>query len=217
MSFLLRRGLSIIGLALIGSCGQQKFPDYGPEPPVYENFQGHYRAQFRSLNSHLVGKTSGHSVLFAKGNQFYVRILLNNHIPHAHHHQYIHKGAKCPNGRADTNRDGVIDMKEIIAHSGKAIMPLDRALSSRAEGFPKFPSTNEEGEYYYVQSTSIWKMLQDLRGFPDSPNENFCRLEYLEEIDLEERTIIVYGNGEDETLPIACAEIDVDPNPEMEF
>lgn len=199
---------------LIGSCGRQNFPDYRDDQISYETFQGSYRAEFHSLNAKSVGLTTGHSILWARGTQFYARVNLQNHSPRVRHHQYIHQASKCPGRGADTNRDGIIDFAEVIAAAGKAIIPLDKKLSSRAEGFYYFPTSDDKGHYYYSESGHLGRMLEDLRGYPDQPNENFCRLEYNENLDLDNRIIMIYGNGEDDLFPIACAEINIDLHPE---
>ena len=198
---------------MLVACGRHTFPDYRPEDPTFEYFEGNYRAEFRSLNQKHVGKTYGHFVAKAKNNQFYVKIKIQNHIPMVHHHQYLHKAKVCPDRRADVNKDGVIDFDEIIKHCGLALIPFDRDLKTRSSGFHSFPMADIEGEYIYTQAASIAKMLNDLRGYPFEPNESFGRLEYGEYLNLDQRVVVVYGNGEDEMFPIACAEIKIDLNP----
>ena len=202
--------LAFFGLLLIGSCGRQSFPDYRDDPISYERIEGRWRAKFRSLNAKQVGVTRGYSVIRARGNQFYAKVNTQNHIPHIRHHQYIHRGSRCPDKRADRNRDGIIDFQEVLEFSGKVILPLDAKIASKIDGFLLSPVSNKEGRYLYAESGHMGRMLEELRGYPGIPNENFCRLEYAENLDLEKRTIIIYGNGVDDMLPIACGEFKID-------
>lgn len=194
---------------LISACGQ-KFPDYSPEQPQYEYYEGYFRGTFKSLNVRSVGQTDGYVVLRARHNQFYARISLKNHIPYIRHLQLIHKSNRCPDSRADRNRDGVIDFQESLAVTGMGLIPLDTDLASRRGGFENFPLTNGSGQYLYSASASTGRLLQDLRGYSRIPTVYIDRLEYGESLDLEKRVVMVYGDGKNDLLPIACAELNFD-------
>lgn len=209
----MREGLFFVGVCgfiLIG-CGQ-KFPDYEDKLPQYEYYEGSFRGSFESINVRAVGQTSGYVAITARHNQFYARLSLQNHIPHIKHQQMIHKGDRCPDQKSDLNGDGIIDFTEVINISGLALLPLDGDLSSRRRGFDLFPLSDQHGKYIYSESASLSKMMQELRGESKDPTVYFERLEYSESLDLDKRVVIVFGDGKNDLMPIACAVLKFDFN-----
>ena len=207
--------LFIVGLVIFSSCGQKDFPDYDPEPILeQENEQGNYRADFKTLNKKWAGSVRGYSILWARANQFYARVSLRGTHKNSYHLQYIHEGAHCPGKDADTNQDGVIDQVEVIAVSGKMLIPLDGVLSAQDEGSDEFPVSDEEGSYLYYRASSFRYLMADLRQRDRNRNDELVKLSSGEELRLHERTIVIYGNQDSPYLPIACAEIFEDFRPE---
>lgn len=207
--------LSFIGLLFLGSCGQKDFPDYDDELEQREEDLGYYRANFKTINRARVGQVNGYVVMWANESQFYARINLRTRFQKKMHYQFIHKGELCPTSKADLNKDGFIDFEEVLKFSGPALIPLDQNLGNRIKGFDWFPSSNASGNYVYSRAASFRTLMLDLRNWRGAPNSNFKGLNHHEELSLQKRVVIVYGDGVTGNLPIACAELEVDPNPEI--
>lgn len=207
--------LFIVGLAILNSCGQKDFPDYEQDPVIVEeDEQGNYRAEFRTLNKKWAGAVRGYSILWARSNQFYARVSITNRAKHVSHLQYIHEGPRCPDKSSDINQDGVIDLNEVMLASGKILIPLDGNLSSQAEGAGGFPVSDEDGSYLYYKASSFRYLMADLRKMDPNRNDQMMKLTSNGELRLHERTLIIYGNQDSPYLPIACAEIFEDFEPE---
>ena len=199
----------------LGSCGRREFPNYDSGFEQREEELGYYRANFKTLNRKKVGFINGYVVMWANESQFYTRINFQSRFPNKLHHQYLHKGPLCPNNSADLNGDGIIDFNEVILFSGKALIPLDQNLGNRKKGFEWFPTSNASGSYIYSRAGSLRNMMKDLRDARNAPNDHFVSLLESEELSLHKRVVIIYGDGITGNLPVACAELEVDPNPEM--
>lgn len=205
----------IVGLAILSSCEQKEFPDYDPDPVIHqEEEQGNYRAEFRTLNNKWAGRVQGYSILWARDNQFYARVSITSRAKNVSHLQYIHEGPLCPDKIADINHDGVIDFNEVMLVAGKVLIPLDGNLSSQAEGAGGYPVSDEEGSYLYFKASSFRYLMSDLRKKDGNRNDQMMKLPRNGELRLHERTLIIYGNQESPYLPIACAEIFEDFEPE---
>jgi hypothetical protein len=205
----------IVGLVIISSCEQKDFPDYDPEQILQqEDEQGNYRAEFKSLNKKWTGAVRGYSILWARANQFYVRVSMQGLAKNVYHFQYIHEGAHCPDKYADSNQDGVIDQNEVIAASGKMLIPLDSDLSGQSEGHDGFPLSDEEGSYLYYRASSFRYLMSDLRSRDRNRRDQLTKLPAGGELRLHERIIVIYGSEDSPYLPIACAEIYEDFDPE---
>jgi hypothetical protein len=139
-------------------------------------------------------------------NQIWVRIKLNGPGIKTIHSQYLQTGEKCPNtDEDDTNADGYVDVKEGKEKFGSILIPLDTDLSSQMKGIANFPFMRQQGFYFYSESASSRKMLNDLRSAMSHPEDMMVKLANSEGLDLERRTIVIYGIPENDRLPDTVA------------
>lgn len=193
------------------SCGKQDFPDYDEEDEIFqhEEAEATFKAEFISINPG-AGNVDANGLLWIKGRQFYVRIVLERGFPLLRYQQYIHAGSRCPDRSDDLNNDSVLDPHEVNVASGKMLIPLDKNIKVQIKGMEWFPMSNSEGEFYYSRATAFPSMMEDLYLEDPHPDDELGKLARNEDLELEKRTIIIYGTPDDPLRPIACAEIDMD-------
>ncbi|HXH30662.1 MAG TPA: hypothetical protein VNJ01_07600 [Bacteriovoracaceae bacterium] len=189
-------------MVLITSCGQKSFPEYAAEPAEVqrEERQGYYQVSLSGLNQAVAGTVKGVGYLHTKENQFYTRVELHSQNFGLTHRQAIHLGGKCPNGNSDVNKDGIIDFDETIQTAGKILIPLDSDIESQALG-NEYPFIKEDGMYQYSEATPLDRMMDDLFEEDIDPEDNVGKLNRNENLELEARTVIVYGIPETKILP----------------
>jgi hypothetical protein len=183
--------------------------------------EGRYQVKLQPLNQNLLDDDfQGEGHFFAIGDEFraFMRVQA---APPGLHLQHVHSGRACPSLAADANDDGVIDVLEARAVSGRVLIPLNGSLESQAEGEGNYPAGVN---YEYEQSASLSRMLGDLRGHQSVSPEGMTKLDTDEELHLDGRVVIIYGVGTTtilpdtaqtiegrpahETLPIACGVIE---------
>ena len=168
--------------------------------------------------------------LHTKYNQFYARVELSSTFVGVSHRQAIHQGSKCPDGTSDTNKDGVVDFKEAVSAAGMILIPLDSDVSSQVLG-NEYPVIKEDGLYEYSEAAPLDLLVEELREEDLYPQDSLGKLSKNEKLDLENRTVIIYGipetklvprsvtsnEGEpqDQWIPIACGRIN--RGKELEF
>lgn len=196
-------------VALI-SCGKQTFPDYSDDDSDLQREDqeaGAYGATFTALNAHRSGNFKAHAVLWTRGIQFYVRVIMTGGQPRVRHLQAIHTGGRCPQKSDDKNGDNILDFTEVLAASGPQLIPLDRSLKTQSHGSEWFPTSDREGTMNYSRSVAVFHMMSDLRGRDPVPGDFLAKLGAGENLDVGQRVIVIYGTSIDATLPIACGEI----------
>lgn len=206
---MVRLFICILFIPALLSCGKQKFPDYEDNSDLQREEQeaGVYGAKFVSLNPQASGNIRAHAVLWTRGNQFYVRVIQHSRNPRVRHQQFIHKGGRCPQSTDDRNGDNKIDYAEAVQSSGEMLIPLDRSLKTQAHGNEWFPTSDSAGTFNYSRSVGIHDLLIDLRANDPNPDDMLGKLDAGENLEVDQRTIIIYGTSTDPMLPIACAEI----------
>ncbi len=206
---MMRLFICISFLVALISCGKQTFPDYSDDSDWQREEQevGTFGATFTTLNAHKSGNFKGHAVLWTRGIQFYIRVIMTSAQPRVRHLQAIHTGGRCPQKSDDKNGDNILDFTEVLAASGPQLIPLDRTLKSQTQGSDWFPSTDGEGTMNYSRSAAIFHLMEDLRGRDPFPGDYLAKLGAGENMDIGQRTIIIYGTSTDAMLPIACGEI----------
>lgn len=199
----------MVFLSITISCGKQDFPDYSgksaTEPRQEE--ERVYRSDFVLLNSYLKNSTRLEAIMWIKDIQFYARVNFMHGPAGVRFQQYIHRGSRCPQRSDDVNQDGVIDFSEVIKSSGEILIPLDGKLSSQEDGIQRFPSSNKRGNYSYSRSTAYFYMMEDLLAPDQNLRDALGKLRPDEELNLTERTIIIYGSRDNPLLPVACGQI----------
>lgn len=207
----------IYSVLIFQSCGKQKFPDYDSQPERQEEqAPGYYTGSYASLNSRYNGTIKAHSVLWTKGQQFYARVVILKSSPSIIYQQYVHKGSLCPTMNDDVNRDGVLSAEEAIRVAGHMLIPLDRNLRTQQSGLEWFPRTDRYGMYYYSRSGDISEMMKDLRKPDTAPERGLAKLNRSENLNLDQRTIILYRSSSEAFLPVGCTELREDLGPEEE-
>lgn len=190
------------------SCGKQDFPDYSPESNIQsQEADGSYRIELTALNRPHTGSVRSHAIIWKKGLQFYVRVVMDRGPKNVRIQQYLHAGERCPGRVDDRNGNGKIDFPEVIAVSGKMLIPLDGHLQNQAKGQEWFPSTNKKGKYYYSRAANLRWLIDDLKSQDHSPHDYVIKLRQDEDLYLSQRTLILFGSTDDPLLPLACAEI----------
>ncbi len=206
---MVRLFISISIIILLTACGKQKFPDYNADSDLQREEQeaGFYGAKFNLLNPHKSGNLEGHAVLWTRGIQFYVRVIMTEGQPRVRHIQSIHTGARCPQITDDRNGDNILDYAEVIQSAGPMLIPLDRSLKSQAHGNEWYPTSDKSGRMNYSRSAAVFNLMEDLRRRDPVPDDYLTKLNRGENLNLDQRTIIIYGTSTDPMMPIACAEI----------
>jgi hypothetical protein len=185
-------------MTILVSCGKQDFPDYQDEAVAleHEEVEATYHARFQNLNG---SKVRAQGFLWVKGRQFYVKVVVKNSSPFIRHQQFIHSREKCPKGR--------IDYQEVESQVGEILIPLDRHIQSQEKGMEWFPVANKDGEYYYSRATALPFLIHDLYQKDLKPHDGITKLPQDEKLELDRRTIMLYGSATNPLEPVACAEI----------
>jgi hypothetical protein len=123
------------------------------------------------------------------------------------HIQAIHSGGRCPQKSDDKNGDNILDFTEVLEASGPQLIPLDQSLKTQNHGSEWFPATDREGTMNYSRSVSVLHLLADLRGKDPVPDDFLAKLGSGENLDIGQRTVIIYGTSTNVMMPIACGKI----------
>lgn len=201
----------IYSVLIFQSCGKQKFPDYDSQPEIQEEqASGYFTGTYALLNTNDSGVVRAHSILWTKGQQFYARVVVLKSSPSIIFQQYVHKGSFCPTMNDDINGDGVLSAEEAINVAGPMLIPLDRNLKTQQSGLEWFPRTDRYGMYYYSRSGDISEMMKDLRKPDSAPDRGLAKLGKSENLNLDQRTIILYRSSPEAFIPVACTELKED-------
>lgn len=182
---------------LLSGCGK------GYKDPVFVNdviADGQYHAKLMPLNKHL-GKSNGYASISIRDNQFWARVKIFGPQTHSIHPQYIHDLDRCPGPEDDTNRDGIVDIQEVISISGPMLIPLDSDLSSQLKGLNEFPHMMRFNFYYYSEACHSDRLFRDLKAQDELHFDFMSKLHKGEKINLSSRVIVIYGIAESRPLP----------------
>lgn len=185
--------------------------------------QGYYRAKLRPIQRKFSRSLYGQGSFYLKDIQFYASVYLKTPWKRVTHLQFIHTGDRCPTIEDDSNRDGYLDFYEARKISGRILIPLDKDLVTQLKGFTDYPTSNENGDYFYSEAASAPWMMSDLRKKDYKPQNALEKISSNDELDLIKRVLIVYGvphffnlpesirsfDGYPAhmSIPISCAEI----------
>jgi hypothetical protein len=185
---------------------------------------GNYKSSLNSLNLGL-GNHEGWARFSILGDQFWARLKITGPFDRQTiHPQYIAMGGTCPNKNDDLNRDGIIDILETIKVTGPLLLPLDGNINTRLSGIDNFLRIKKQGFYFYSKSSSLKRMLADLRKPSFFPDGVMKSLSPQEDLFLHKRIVLIMGISEDirlsksvgtipglpahYTVPVACGEIE---------
>lgn len=159
--------LILLSASLLISCGKDDKSSSShigvTRTPALEEqaAEGSYRAILRPFNNHLSGfLPTGVAEIKITGDSVQVKTLLDDDA-RVVHMQSIHQGTTCPTILNDTNNDGLIDVVEAQAASGKVFIPLDGNLNSEEEGAGLYPFG---GDFTYIENASLSKFESDARA-----------------------------------------------------
>lgn len=205
---------TILAFIILQSCGKND-SDKSNQPSVPQeenrnrevaavdgsNIQGHYQAQFMTLNPHVNGTIPGSANFFRKENNIFAYVRLFAGGVKAWHMQNVYTGSRCPNLSDDKNGDGFIDILEAEQAVGKILIPLDSDISSQNSGRRFYPLADASGSYQYERMTSINSMLRDLQGEDKDPADDFVKLAANEGMSFEGKVVLIQGVSENVVLP----------------
>lgn len=154
-----------------------------------EELQQNFRADMKAVNPSL-SDADGQVLVRLVKDDFRVNLAMRNVSPTVHA-QRILSGQNCPGPDADKDGDGIISSAEAQAVSSTTFLSLDGDLGDKKENVGSFPEANLLRTYLYDETTSRSK-LREVIG------TDFV---------LENRVVMVYGTGEDPTVPVACGEL----------
>ncbi len=202
-------------LILTISCGKEKKsedvikqtqkPDLTMEEIPSESLpllEGEYEAILRPINNQLSGfLPSGKGKLKITKNKFEIITFLDDDAS-VLHIQNIHDGTRCPNENDDINHDGLIDIKEILAVSGKILVPLDGKLESQESGINFYPIGKS---FTYKSEANMELLLKDLYAYDQNPFDELKKLTAHEKFFVEGKIIIIHGTGKSAKIPSSVA------------
>jgi hypothetical protein len=198
--------LNLIFCTLVTGCGkgygEEKDSDRQEEQAIAQ-----FEARLKALNTR-VGSNSGHLTILITDNQFWARMAFGGPYTGQMSSQYIHTGSRCPTMQDDRNKDGYLDFMEAHNVVGDIILPLDSVLESQLRGMNLFPKIKKNNGYYYSEATNFTRMMEDLRREDIFLDDNIRKLSKHEDLDLNQRVVMVYGVAEDRKLPITVESYD---------
>lgn len=163
---------------------------------AYGQAQKAYIAEINEMNPELTkGEVSGQAIFTIANGQLSVIMVLKGLPPNMMHLQHIHgfisgeKGS-CAPAEADTNKDGVIDLIETHAYSGKTLVPFNGAPVELAIKSDSYPVADANGLITYTMTVSLDEL------------EAAIQKKYgIDQLSLEDRVIFIHGIPEDDPLP----------------
>lgn len=198
--------VSMMLLLLVSSCGKS---DEGSTTQVINSIEkeeivmkeGKYVAFLRPINSTVNGFIPfGRAELSLQADVLNITTYLDDD-QRVMHTQNIFSASKCPTTADDTNRDGVIDIKEAHVALGSILLPLDNDISSRKEGEGQYP----KGPSFTYNKKANWSgILKDLQA---PYGEDHYLLEG-DSLSLENRVILVQGTSASGHLPSTVATVE---------
>lgn len=153
---------------------------------------------------------------------FSVSIEVGGIAPSITHAQHIHADATCPTMADDANSDGFLDVIEGVPSYGGILIPLDSDFSDQGAG--DFPTATAAGEIDYTQTSTFAAVDASVRG---DDEDAFVELDGTDPLAPQTRTVVLHGVVETTdlpgtvqtleglpataTLPVACAELELQP------
>lgn len=193
-------------LLLVSSCGKS---DGGSSTQVINSIEkeeivmkeGKYVAFLRPINSTVNGFIPfGRAELSLQADVLNITTYLDDD-QRVMHTQNIFSASKCPTTADDTNKDGVIDIKEAHVALGSILLPLDNDISSRKEGEGQYP----KGPSFTYNKKANWSgILKDLQ----TPYGEDHYLLEGDSLSLENRVILVQGTSVSGHLPSTVATVE---------
>lgn len=197
------------GLMIFTSCGNDKKSSTtnvttNTTPQVEQEQQvdqGEYRAILKPLNTSLSGELTGTVEISIERDDFVVQTKVKGVAVGIKYLQNIFTASKCPEASLDVNRDGFIDISESTASTGSILIPLDSDISEQLDGMDYGPISNNNGSFVYRRSSTLSRVMADLRAIDPDPRDLIVKLPVGEEINLSGRVVMIHGVKPSESLP----------------
>jgi len=163
---------------------------------AYGQAQKAYIAEINEMNPELTkDEVSGQAIFTIANGQLSIIMVVKGLPPNMMHLQHIHgfisgeKGS-CAPAEADTNKDGVIDLIETHAYSGKTLVPFNGAPIELAIKSDSYPVADVNGLITYTMTVSLDEL------------EAAIQKKYgIDQLSLEDRVIFIHGIPEEDPLP----------------
>lgn len=163
---------------------------------AYGQVQKAYIAEINEMNPELTkDEVSGQAIFTIANGQLSIIMVVKGLPPNMMHLQHIHgfisgeKGS-CAPAEADTNKDGVIDLIETHAYSGKTLVPFNGAPIELAIKSDSYPVADANGLITYTMTVSLDEL------------EAAIQKKYgIDQLSLEDRVIFIHGIPEEDPLP----------------
>ncbi len=220
MTMISRTSSQVVALAVLmtlascggskgGSTSTTKNPTTTPPQKPQEERQmdeGIYRAVIKPLNASVASNaTSGNFIIKISGDDVVVKGRITGAPAGVMHRQQVRVLGSCPDASADKNADGIIDARELKASSGAILIPLDRDLSEQVSGISFGPIANANGAYVYKSSTTLTRLLADLRDLDPDKQDDLVKLNPEHNLNLADKQIVILGVGSETELPATVA------------
>ncbi len=169
-----------------------------------ENAGVTYKAQLSPFNSKTTGSsTRGEATFTISGDRLTIHVTANGVPPNMEHLQHFHGFAKsdwtarCPTGRDDKNRDGIIDIVETEPVAGTTMVSFDDDPAGMSMVNDTFPRAGMDGSYSYEKTVSL-KALEVA----------FTKIFSVQQLDLDRRVVFLHGFPASTKLPATVASLD---------
>ncbi|MCW8194619.1 hypothetical protein F6455_07450 [Proteobacteria bacterium 005FR1] len=183
-----------------------------------------YRAPLQPMNPQLTEPgLTGEVQIRVLGDELSIRVEADGLAPEMMHLQHLHGSrdgmdAECAPMALKTPQDEITDLLDTRQYSGITLIPLHDDPASLEIKTDTYPVSNRAGAYVY-EATVNWERLQ--RAMAEKYDMD------LETVDLGRMVVYVHGVATDTklpesvrslpgvpahaTLPVACAELDIQP------
>jgi hypothetical protein len=199
---------SLLALLIMASCGKKRSKEASapkaPEarsateeasteeaPVIVQPLEGKYESLLRPLNTSASGYIPSGRALITIENETLSVVSYLEDDSKVIHIQDVYEGTRCPTLSDDQNGDGLIDIVEMKAATGKALIPLDGDLHSQAEGQDSYPVGTS---YTYEKTAEVSKVIEDLRA-EALAETSFVKLAPEAALNLEGRVVVVHGTA----------------------
>lgn len=173
-----------------------------------EKDEGEYRAILQPLNPELFGASEGELKIMIKEDKFIASVDMRDVHSGIKHFQTVLGYGNCPDLSDDMNGDGVIDILEAFAKTGKILIPLDSNLGNQLKGIDYGPIANVFGQYVYKRSSPLSELLADLRSSDPDLTDAVVKLPFGMNLNLSGRIVLIHGVSPEAYLPESVSGID---------
>ena len=157
------------------------------------NIDGFYKAEFTTLNKHIVGTVPGSASFTRKEDKLYIYLRLFAGAPKAWHMQAVYTGNRCPTLNDDLNGDGFIDILEAQKVVGNVLIPLDSDPGTQASGRNFYPLGDMSGSYHYERIVNFKRFFSDLQAEDPNPDDNIVKLGPDKGLSLIGKVVMIQG------------------------